>query len=125
VDIIMGEARKRWSDEERQAIVAEAISTGNVSRTARRHGVNPSMVFGWRKRFMLMSPEPMLSDANAPSFAPIALIAQDPSTIVPQTPSAITIAIGAGIRMSVDAGADPALAAAIAKALAPFASDSR
>ena len=120
MDIITGEARKRWSDEERLAILSEAISTGNVSRTARRHGVNPSMVFGWRKRFALTP-----NGAGMPGFAPVALIAESPPTTAPPTPGAITVAIGSEIRMSVDGGAEPALAAAIAKALAQFAAGPR
>ena len=125
MDIITGEARKRWSDEERLAILSEAISTGNVSRTARRHGVNPSMVFGWRKRFALTPPAPTPNGAGMPGFAPVALIAEAPPTPAPPSPRAITVAIGAEIRMSVDAGAEPTLAAAIAKALAPFAAGPR
>jgi transposase len=48
---IVADARRRWSDEEKQAIVAEAAFPGaNVSAVARRHGIKPSLLFRWRRK---------------------------------------------------------------------------
>ena len=42
--------RRRWSDKEREAILADADRPGTtVKAVARRHGVAESLVYGWRK----------------------------------------------------------------------------
>jgi transposase len=43
--------RRRWSDEFKEKAVAEALVPGaNVSAIARRIGVEPSQLFGWRRK---------------------------------------------------------------------------
>lgn len=111
MEIITGEPRKRRSEEEKLAILAEAISTGNVTQTARRHGVNPSMLFAWRKQFGV-APSP---NALQPDFMPVLL--NDEATPSPQRP-VIEIECKSGIRMRIQNGVDAALAAAVAGALA-------
>ena len=45
--------RRRWSDEFKAQAVAAALEPGvNVSALARRLGVSPSQLFGWRKSFL-------------------------------------------------------------------------
>jgi transposase len=47
---IVAEARRRWSEAEKQAIVVEAARPGvNISALARRHGIKPSLLFRWRR----------------------------------------------------------------------------
>jgi transposase len=47
---VVADTRRRWSEEEKQAIIAEALRPGvNVSAVARRHGIKPSLLFRWRK----------------------------------------------------------------------------
>ena len=42
--------RRRWSPEEKRAILEEAEQTGNsLSAVARKYGVNPNQLFHWRK----------------------------------------------------------------------------
>ncbi len=44
--------RRRWSAEEKVAIVQETYSPGmSVSMVARRHGIAPNMVFSWRRLY--------------------------------------------------------------------------
>ena len=44
-------ARRRWSEEERRRIVAEAEAPGaSVSVVARRYDVNANLLFTWRRR---------------------------------------------------------------------------
>ena len=52
VEIITGpERRRRWSDEEKLQLVAEACRPGNsVSRVARQRGISASQLFGWRRQ---------------------------------------------------------------------------
>jgi transposase len=43
--------RRRWSVDQKLAILAEAGQPGmSISYVARRHGISPSLVFGWRRR---------------------------------------------------------------------------
>jgi len=53
VEIVAGkERRRRWSDEERRRLVAEAFRPGAiVAHVARRHGVAESCFYAWRKRY--------------------------------------------------------------------------
>ncbi len=52
MDIIIGEGRRRWSEEDKRAMVAEVMTSGKpVSQIARRYNINPSMLFSWRKRY--------------------------------------------------------------------------
>jgi transposase len=45
---VVADTRRRWSDEEKEAIVAEAAFPGaNVSAVARRHGIKPSCQRVW------------------------------------------------------------------------------
>lgn len=42
--------RRRWSAEEKRAVVEEAEQPGSsVSQVARKYGVNPNQVFNWRR----------------------------------------------------------------------------
>ena len=43
--------RRRWSVDQKLAILAEAAQPGmSISYVARRHGISSSMAFGWRRR---------------------------------------------------------------------------
>ena len=47
---MVADTRRRWSAAEKAAIVAEASgSCPNISAVARRNGINPSLLFRWRK----------------------------------------------------------------------------
>jgi transposase len=47
---VVAETRRRWSDAEKNAIVAEEAKPGvNISAVARRHGIKPSLLFRWRR----------------------------------------------------------------------------
>ena len=42
--------RRRWSAEEKRAMVEEAEQPGSsVSQVARKYGVNPNQIFNWRR----------------------------------------------------------------------------
>ena len=46
------ERRRRWSVEEKLAMVRESNDPGKtVSMVARQHGVNPNQLFHWRKLY--------------------------------------------------------------------------
>ncbi len=48
--------RRRWSVEEKRAIVTEAFSSGNVIATAKRHGIQAHQIYRWRERFEWRKP---------------------------------------------------------------------
>jgi transposase len=51
MEVLTGpERRRRWSAEEKLAMVRENFEPGkSVSMVARKHGVNPNQLFHWRK----------------------------------------------------------------------------
>src|SRR5215210_3021619 len=68
IEVLNGaERRRKWADETKIAIVAEALIPGAiVSEVARRHDVVPSQLFGWIKRFR----EEAIAATETPSFVP-------------------------------------------------------
>ena len=52
MDVIpAGAGRRRWSVEAKARIVAESFAPGaNISEVARRHGMLPQQLYGWRQR---------------------------------------------------------------------------
>lgn len=47
---VLGPERRRWSIEDKLAMVRESFEPGQtVSLVARRHGINPNQLFHWRK----------------------------------------------------------------------------
>ena len=52
LEVFTGAGRRRkWSDEDKARIVAEIIASGDsVCAVARRHGLSPQQLFGWRRQ---------------------------------------------------------------------------
>jgi transposase len=47
------ERRRRWSDEQKLAVLRETTEPGAiVSMVARRHGINTGLLYTWRKRLL-------------------------------------------------------------------------
>lgn len=113
MEIILGKERKRWSEDQKREIVAETFAAGEVTRVARRHGANPSMVFSWRKRLL----EQQSSEASEPAFMPVALA--PPASDAPSFAMAPTIevAFACGAQLRVTGVFDAELVAGIVKAL--------
>src|SRR6266446_748548 len=50
IEVISTDARRRWTLEEKRRIVAESFGgRGEVSATARRHGLSGGQLFTWRR----------------------------------------------------------------------------
>ncbi len=61
--------RRRWSDEIKEQAIAEALVPGaNVSAIARRIGVEPSQLFGWRRKALR---EGLISVLEPPPESPL------------------------------------------------------
>ena len=52
LEVFTGAGRRRkWSDEDKARIVAETVASGDlVCAVARRHGLSPQQLFGWRRQ---------------------------------------------------------------------------
>jgi transposase len=101
IEVITGvERRRKWSAQEKMALVVESLVEGAVvSEVARRHGLSPQQLFGWRSRLRdaVMGSAPS-SDAT-PAFVPAIVEDEPPPLAAPALPA--VVAMGA-------AGADPA-----------------
>jgi transposase len=96
VEVLGVERRRRWSEEAKVAIVAEASRPGaSVSFVARRHGLHPNQVFTWRRE---LSGGP----AAGVSFAAVR-VAEPPR---PRGNGVIEIELAGGDRLRVDGGVD-------------------
>jgi transposase len=75
IEIFTGAGRRRaWSAEEKAGIVAESCESGvKVCHVARRHGLTPQQLFGWRREARHRSE----SVADAAPFVPILVEAVD------------------------------------------------
>lgn len=86
VEVLNGiERRRKWADDTKIEIVAEALEAGAViSHVARRHDVNPSQLFGWVRQFRTeaLALRSETAPVDAPAFVPAILDA------APVTPKA-------------------------------------
>lgn len=73
LEVFTGAGRRRtWSDEDKARIVAETVVSGeSVSAVARRHGLSPQQLFGWRRE--LQASQTALSHAEELQFVPAVL----------------------------------------------------
>ena len=130
IEVITGvERRRRWTAQEKAAIVAECLAEGAVvSEVARRHGLNPQQVFSWRARLRdaIKGPAPP-SDATL-AFVPAVAEDEPLSPVAPALPAVVAmsaagvdpapieIALG-GIIVRVRGEADPRALTTVLKAL--------
>lgn len=121
VEVLTGpERRRKWRDEVKIAIVAEALAAGVVvSEVARRHDIVPSQLFGWMRRFRPEA-KAMSTLVAAPTFAPVALDVAPVMSPVPTLPlegsAAIEISVGIAT-VRIRGGVDTRTLAAVLKAL--------
>jgi transposase len=107
---IVAETRRRWSEAERQQIVAET-EVASVSSVARKHRVAASLVFRWRRAAGLSSKKSAGKPAPASAFVPVMLPAPSPTAAI-ASPSAdrgtIEIELAGGCRLRVSGPVDVA-----------------
>lgn len=99
----VADARRRWSDEEKQAIIEES-KTNPVARVAKKHGVATSLLFRWRKMQGIGARRPRRSKET--NFVPIALPAPAGRPPPAATEGVIEIVLGGGRRVIVGADVD-------------------
>jgi len=91
-EVITGaERRRRWSEKEKAGIVAESLEAEtSISAVARRHGLHPNQLFGWRRQFRA-GPTGVEPRAGGGGFIPVVLSDAAP---VPVAPAPIDILVG-------------------------------
>src|ERR1700710_2262079 len=131
LEVVSTGARRRWTLEEKQRIVAESYGGPRLaSVTARRNGLSASQLFTWRRLARegrlaeaeetmtfapaIISQEPLSSGLNSCSEPP-AVSDKSPSTVAIAATGRIEIVLPCGHRIVVDNGID---AAALARVLA-------
>ena len=119
LEVFTGVGRRRsWTAEQKLGIVAESYADGEtVSAVARRHGLTPQQLFGWRRA----SPAATGMGEHGPAFAPVIVEGAPPRAGVVQPShgsgmSAIEIVIGA-TTVRVPPGVDVATLQAVLSAV--------
>jgi transposase len=114
VEVFTGAGRRRtWTAEQKLRLVAESYAVGEtVSAVARRHGLTPQQLFGWRRA----AGRPLATGRgeHGPAFAPV-IVEGAPSrasVVPPSGMPAIEIVIGA-TTVRVPPGADVATLQAV------------
>jgi transposase len=77
IELITGTARRRqWSSDEKARIVVESLRPGaNVSEVARRNGLSPQQLFGWRRKAHALFQE---DAGTSPAVQPSTAVVQQP-----------------------------------------------
>jgi len=127
VTVFSGPARRRrWSDEERLQIVAEAFAPGaRVADVCRRHDVSSGLIYTWRRKLLDAgeAQEAEVPDAlPTPVFAE-AVIDGDAVPVSAAEHPAMIIDLPRGKRVSIFAAASPRLVAAALKGLPELPAD--
>ena len=103
------ERRRRWNDEERLRILAEAFAPGAcVADVARLHDISTARIYTWRSKLRQQIAVPQFAEAVVDGPEP-----RDSSILAP----VIVVELGGRGRVSIFAAASPDLAAATLKAL--------
>jgi transposase len=110
LEVLAGpERRRRWSMEQKQAIVATAFKPGAVVRdVARLADVTSSLIYRWRRDLR----------AAANGFAQVLVAPAGGGVTAPPPMPAIEIELAGNTRVRIPASVSPALAAAVVEALA-------
>jgi len=108
VEVISGpERRRRWSEEQKRAIVAEAFTPGvSVSAVARRTDIGTGQIYRWRRK---------LCGAVA-GFTEV-VVSQPPCERPEVGAASVEVAFGADIRVRIPVTTPADLACAIIKAV--------
>ena len=123
--------RRRWTPEEKVAILDEAFRTGNsVAATSDRRGVSRALIYLWRRQAREgRIPGVGMAETGMPAFVPVHVAAiTDQSACVPSTRKAraprerrpagrIEVALANGRVVKVDDSIDPAALARLVTAL--------
>ena len=116
---IVASTRRRWSTEQKRAIVKEIAATGSsVSEVARRHGVHASQLFRWRRDLPTeRGNDVQVAPMATPKFLPVRLPPPRAETSSPARNGAIEIALAGGRAVRVGSDVDTEALVRIIEAL--------
>ena len=126
LEVITGSGRRRrFSDDDKARSIEETLAPGAVvSEVARRHGLSPQQLYGWRRQ--ARQPAEASSNAEPPLFVPALVEAPLPERAVQRrgrnrplderADGIIEVEIG-GVTVRVGRGADAKTVAAVIRAL--------
>ena len=105
LEVFTGSGRRRaWTPKQKARILTESYESGDeVSAVARRYGLTPQQLFGWRRDVRRRSTRRQSNDAAEMSFAPVLVETGGPQAgppVAPSCPTAIgtiEIALGAAV----------------------------
>jgi transposase len=113
VEVITGrERRRRWTEDQKRAIVAESFAPGAmVSDVARRADISSGQIYRWRQE---------LRAKPVSGFAPVLIATESPATNTEddcRAAPAIELEFTGKVRVRIPVLVPPELAAAVVKAL--------
>ena len=84
IEVFTGAGRRRtWSAEDKARIVAESLTSGeSVCGVARRHGLSPQQLFGWRRQ--ARQPLETIAQEDARLFVPAVIESATPGAPQPE-----------------------------------------
>jgi transposase len=111
--MILGpERRRKWTDEQKMALLSAAFSPGgNVAEVARDADVCTSLLYRWRQAHLASRAAP------AVGFSPAVLIDDMGGARAPSADAAITVEFASGSRVRIGAAAPAGLVTATLRAL--------
>lgn len=132
-EVFTGAGKRRdWSDAQKALIVAECWPGGErVAAVARRHALDPSQIYGWRKDLVRRCkdqgvPVPAALERDAPAFVPVMIAPDDTPEAAPDAgrsgrrrragPAPIELEVG-GALVRIGSGADAETITAVITAL--------
>ena len=113
VEVITGrERRRRWTEDQKRAIVAASFAPGAmVSDVARRADISSGQIYGWRQE---------LRATAVSGFTPVLIATESPATNTEDgcgAAPAIELEFTGKVRVRIPVSVPPELAAAVVKAL--------
>jgi transposase len=113
LSVSLRRVRVRRSVAEKRRIVEQTLEPGaSVARVSQAHGVNPNVVFHWRREYR----DGKLSE---PGLVPVLLTCDKPVSDAPHggSPATIRVDLPGGAVVSIEGSADPTLVEAIIRGL--------
>ena len=116
VEVITGpERRRRWTEDQKRAVVAESLAPGAVvNAVARRSAICPGQIYRWRKELRSAATDGFARVLIAPAESMAPPAADRPAYC---SEPAIEVEFGGVARLRIPPSTPPELAAAVVRAL--------
>ena len=108
--------RRSWSDEEKAHLVTATLEPrATVRSVARRHGLDASLLYRWRRTFLA---DRLAAAGSASGFVPVQLALPAPETSTPDLPAgSIEVLTAGGHRVRIGPPVDRAALRVVLDAL--------